>query len=245
MTNRIVCLMLLVVVQGCVPQIVGEHIRKGVFVREESTGVASERKNKMIQLVSPLTVQVYEEVERGETTNKYYQKLLVQKQARAKEYPYFDLWAKVVLTTAIVPLFYPVFWIEGSFAGTDCLKEPDRCEVREEPQVMHGEYFTEKGLRLNVQRRLSVASSDRVSLYINGYYKGELPISSTGSATVDLLEFSELLSPVKAVKLTFKYFDSYAYSTLQKEDVGKIFEKAGPARPGGPENRMKEGAGAH
>jgi hypothetical protein len=70
---------------------------------------------------------------------------------------------------------------------------------------------------------------DSVSLFINGFYKGDLQISSADVATVDLHAFPELAALHKPLKLTFKYHDAYAYSLLPQAEVERIFEQSAPA----------------
>lgn len=215
------------ITQGCVAQVLGEYEQRGSFVREEATGIITAQATKeKLELVSPLSVRVYEEVEREEATKRYYQKIRVRREARLKDYPLFDTWVKALLATAIAPLFFPSYWVEGSYAGTDCKIKQEKCIIREVPTVSAEEYFVEDGTRTLMERRQNDLRSESVSLFINGYYKSELAISSDGSATADLLLFPDAAATQRPLKLTFKYHNAYAYSTLQKSDVEKIFKKS-------------------
>jgi hypothetical protein len=208
---------------GCVHQTVGEQVRKGMLVREEAAGPLDEEKRvNGIELLSPLSVHVFEEIRFREPTRKYYEKLKVTRTARPKEYPYFDAWIKVVLATAIVPLVFPDYWVEGSFVGTDCRKEQNKCVVEDRASVLPGEFFVEDGSRPAVERR-EVGAGGTVSLFLNGYHKDELTLSSKGTATADLRKYPEIADWRRSVKLTFKFRDAYAYTTLQQDELQRLF----------------------
>ncbi len=195
-----------------------------MLVKEEGTGVVVERsRKKMIELVSPLSVRVYEEVEQQETTKRYYQKVRVRSEALPKEFPWWDVWTKLLLSTTVIPLFMHDYWIAGSYLGPNCRLEPKACTVQEVPSVLSREQVEEEGARSTIQRRQNVPQSDKISLFINGFYKGDLEISSADVATVELLEFPELAALHKSLKLTFKYYDAYAYSVLSQAEVERIF----------------------
>ena len=72
-----------------------------------------------IELISPMSVRVHEQVERDEDTKQYYQKVLVRKTAKPRDYPYSDTYLKILLSTAILPLFTRDFWVQGSYRGTN------------------------------------------------------------------------------------------------------------------------------
>ena len=233
MLNRIVPVLLLItlLVQGCAShQVLCEHVQKGALVKEEGTGAVVERsRKKMIELVSPLTVRVYEEVEQQEATKRYYQKVRIRSEATPTEFPWWDVWTKLLLSTTVVPLLMPEYWIEGSFLGPHCQQEPEACTVREVSSVLSREHFVEEGERSTRERHRDAPQSDRVSLFINGFSKGDLEIGSDALATVDLHVFPELAALHKPVKLTFKYHDAYAYSVLPQAEVEKIFGQGAPA----------------
>jgi hypothetical protein len=231
MVNRIVSALLLatLVVQGCASQVLSEHIQKGMLVKEEGTGVVAERsRKKKIELISPLSVRVYEEVEQQETTKRYYQKVRVRSKATPKEFPWWDVWTKLLLSTTIVPLFRPDYWIAGSYSGPNCRQEPEACTSRDVPSVLSRKHIVEDGTRTTLQRQQNVPQSDTVSLFINGFTKGELQISDD-VAIVDLHAFPELAAQHKPLKLTFKYHEAYAYSVLPQAEVERIFEQSSPA----------------
>ena len=232
MFNRIVPVLLLftLLVQGCAShQVLSEHLQRGMLVKEEGTGVVVERsRKKLIELVSPLSVRVYEEVEQQENTKRYYQKVRVRSEATPKEFPWWDVWTKLLLSTTVIPLFMPDYWIEGSYIGPNCGLEPEACTVQEVPSVLSREPFVEDGARLTRERQEHVLQPDRVSLFINGVYKGDLQLSSVDVATVDLHAFPELAALQKPLKLTFKYHDAYAYSVLSQTEVEKILGQSAP-----------------
>ena len=180
MVNRTVLVLLFItlLVQGCAShQVLGEHFQKGMLVKEEGTGVVAERsRKKMIELTSPLSVRVYEVVER---------------------------------------------------------QEPGACTLQEVPSVLSREHVVEEGTRPIIQRQKNVPRPDKVSLFVNGFSKGDLEISSDDVATVDLHAFPELAGLHKPLKLTFKYYDAYAYSVLQQAEVERIFGQSAPAVPHG------------
>ena len=207
-----------------------------MLVKEEGTGVVVERsRKKMIELVSPLSVRVYEEVEQQESTKRYYQKIRVRSEATPKEFPLWDVWTKLLLSTTVIPLFLENYWIEGSYLGPNCRLKPAACTLQDVPRVLSGEHVVEDGARSTIQRRQNVPQPDKVSLFINGFYKGDLQISSVDVATVDLHAFPELAALHKPLKLTFKYHDAYAYSLLPQAEVERIFKQRAPAMiPGTP-----------
>ncbi len=237
MVNRTVPVLLFItlLVQGCAfHQVLGEHFQRGMLVREEGTGVIVERsRKKMIELTSPLSVRVYEVVEQQEATKRYYQKVRVRSEATPKDFPWWDVWTKLLLSTTVVPLFMPDYWIEGSYLGPNCRQEPGACTLREVPRVVSREQVVEEGTRSTIQRQKNVPRPDKVSLFINGFSKGDLEISSDDVATVDLYAFPELAGLHKPLKLTFKYYDAYAYSVLLQAEVEKIFGQSAPAAPHG------------
>jgi hypothetical protein len=217
------------IVQGCFSQVLSESVRRGALVKEEGAGVVERSRKKMIELVSPLSVRVSEEVERQETTKRYYQKIRVRSEATPKEFPWWDAWTKLLLSTTVIPLFLHDYWVEGSYLGPNCRLRPEVCTVQDVPSVVSGEHIVEDGARSTRERRQNVPQPDGVSLFINGFYKGDLPISGAGVATVDLLAFPELADLHKSLKLTFKYHDAYAYSLLPQAEVERIFEQSAPA----------------
>lgn len=232
MFNRIVLVLLLIplLIQGCASQVLSEHVQRGMLIKEEGTGIVVERsRKKRIELVSPLSVQVYEEVEQQETTKRYYQKIRVRSEAIPKEFPWWDVWTKVLLSTTIVPLFRPDYWIAGSYSGPHCSKEPQACTLQDVPSVLWREFLVEDGARATLQRQQNVPQPDTVSLFINGFTKGELQISSAAVATADLHAFPELVALHKPLKLTFKYHDAYVYSLLTQAEVERIFGQSVPA----------------
>lgn len=209
---------------GCASQVISKSVQKGMLVKEEGSGKFVERsRKKAIEQVSPFTVRVHEQVELVENTKLYYQKMLVKKTATPREYSYMDLYLKVLLSTAIVPLFTSDYWVQGSYNGVKCGEEEAKCAISEESSALWREYFIEEGNRPIVQRVHKFASNDTVALFINGYYKGELRVDAAGTATVNLLAFPELEKSDKDLKLTFKYFDAFTYSLINKNDVAKIF----------------------
>jgi hypothetical protein len=225
--------LLTIVAQGCAPQVLSEQIQRGMLVREEPTGSVAERaRKKMIELISPLTVKVFEEVEREEATKKYYQKMRISLKARPKKYQYFDTWVKVLLIPSVLPLFFPKYWVVGSFAGTNCLKERKLCDTQDVTTVVADAYFIEEGRQSKKERLPGNFRLDKVSLYINGYYKEDLPVTNAGTATVDIFKFPDLAVLQKDVKLTFQYYDDYAYSTLRMAEVDRLFKDAAPLQNG-------------
>jgi hypothetical protein len=201
-----------------------------MLVKEEGTGVVVERsRKKMIELVSPLSVRVSEEVEQQETTKRYYQKVRVRSEATPKEFPWWDVWTKLLLSTTVIPLFLHDYWIAGSYIGPNCRLEPKACTVQDVPNVLSWEQVVEDGVRSTTRRRQKVPQPDRVSLFINGFYMGDLQISSVDVATVDLHAFPELAALHKPLKLTFKYHDAYAYSLLPQAEAERICEQGAPA----------------
>ncbi len=232
MANRTVLALLLItlLMQGCAShQVLEEHFQKGMLVREEGTGVVAERsRKKIIELVSPLSVRVYEEVERQEATKRYYQKVRVRSEATPKEFPWWDLWTKLLLSTTVVPLFTQDYWIEGSYLGPDCRLDRGACIIREVPSVLSREHVLEEGARLTRERQLKAPRPGKVSLFINGFSKGDLEISSDDVATVDMKVFPELAALHKPLKLTFKYYEAYAYSVLPLAEVERIFGQCLP-----------------
>ena len=215
-----VLLLIFLLVQGCVSQVLNERFQRGMLVKEESTGVVVERsRKKMIELVSPLSVRVYEAIEQREATKRYYQKVRVRSEATPKEFPLWDAWSKLLLSTTVIPLFLRDFWVTGSFLGPNCRLQPEACMVQDVPSVLAREHFVEDGTRVTLLPRQNVPQPDKVSLYINGFYKGELRISGDDVATVDLRAFPELAALHKPLKLTFKYHDAYAYSQLTQAEV--------------------------
>lgn len=229
MVNRYFSLAVLMVflLQGCASQIISEHTQKGMLVKEEGSGKLVERsREKTIELITPFSVRVREQVEREEDTKLYYQKLLVRKKAKPREYPYLDAYLKLLLSSAVIPLFTYDYWVQGSYRGTNCSEEMNECVVRDVHSVISNEYFIEEGTRLSVQQLQNAPLTGTVTLFINGYLKEELPIDPAGIATADLLKFPELARLQRDVKLTFKYFDSYAYSVIKKNEVEKIFRQS-------------------
>jgi hypothetical protein len=200
-----------------------------MLVKEEGTGAVVERsRKKLIELVSPLSVRVSEEVELQEGTKRYYQKVRVRSEATPKEFPWWDVWTKMLLSTTVVPLFMYDYWVAGSYIGPNCRLKPKACTVQDVPSVLSGEHVVEDGERSTIQRRQNLPQPDKVSLFINGFYKGDLQISAD-VATVDLHAFPELAALHKPLKLTFKYHEAYAYSLLPQAEVERIFEQSAPA----------------
>lgn len=217
-------LLTLFLLSGCASQVIGRHVQKGALVKEIGSGHFVERSRAgAIALVSPVRVQVNEHVERTEDTEQYFQKVVVRKLAKPRDYPYSDTYFKILLSTAVLPLFTYDFWVQGSYRGTKCSEEPDKCVIREDRSVVFLDYFTEKATRTTAERQKHDGSAT-VSLFINGYYKGELAISPDGIASVDLLKFPELGETEKDVKLTFKYRDSYVYSLLKNSEVKHLLQ---------------------
>ena len=205
-----------ILAQGCVAQILGEQLKRGPLVKEEGTGAYSEPTVRhRIELLSPSSVRAYDEITSTEVTKKFYEKLVVRREARPKSYPYLDFWLKVLASTTIVPVLFPDFWVEGSYLGVDCKEKPAACSVRERTRPSRNDYFIETGSRQK-QKRLIAPSTSTVSLYINGRYEGPLALDSQGTATADLAHYAGDVPP-GAVKLTFRYIDAYAYSLLQPD----------------------------
>lgn len=210
---------------GCASQVISKHVRKGALVKEIGTGnFVEQSRTGAIELLSPVSVRVHEQVERAEDTKQYYQKVIVRKLAKPRDYPYSDTYLKILLSTAIIPLFTYDFWIQGSYRGTKCGNEPDKCVIREDCSVVFLDYFLEEARRILPERQRHDPSAT-VSLFLNGFYKGELPISPEGTASVDLLQYRELAGTEKDVKLTFKYRSSYAYSLLTNSDIKNLFRQ--------------------
>lgn len=221
--------LLVFLLQACASQIISEHTLKGMLVKEEASGQTVERsRKKTLQLSSPLSVQAGEQVERVEDIRRYYQKLLVSKKARARQYPYLDTYLKFLIGTAVIPLFTYTYWVQGSYAGPDCRKEEQNCVFEEARSVAFRDYVVENGTRSVVEQVPEIPGTGTVTLFINGYYKGELPVDSRGTARVDLLQYPDLLNSKKDVKLTFKYFDSYAYSVIKRIELEKIMQVPAP-----------------
>jgi hypothetical protein len=117
----------------------------------------------------------------------------------------------------------------GSYIGPNCKLKPQACTVQDVASVLSGEHVVEDGARSLLRRQESLSQSDKVSLFINGFYKGDMKISSAYVATVDLHEFPDLAALHKPLKLTFKYHEAYAYSVLPQAEVERIFEQRAPA----------------
>jgi hypothetical protein len=237
MFNRILPLLSLLALflQGCAfSQVISEHTQRGTLVKEEGTGVVVERsRRKMIELVSPLSVRVYEEVERQETTKRYYQNVRIRSEATPKEFPYWDVWTKLLLSTTVIPLFTPDYWTEASYIGPNCRLLPEACIVQDVPKVLARDPLVEAGARSTIQRQQNVPQPDTVSLFINGFHKGDLRIGSDDVVAVDLHDYPDLADWHKPLKLTFKYHDAYAYSLLPLAEVERIFGQGGAAVPAG------------
>ncbi len=198
-------------------------------------------RKKKIELTSPLSVRVYAEVDQQETTKRYYQNVLVRSKARPKEFPLWDAWTKLLLSTTVIPLFLKDFWIMGSYLGPNCRLEPEACTVQNARSVLSPDYIVEDGVRSTREQRQDLPQSDRVSLFINGLYKGDLQISSANVATVDLHAFPELNALHKPLKLTFKYYDAFAHSLLSPDEVERILEQGAPAMiPASPGNGRRK-----
>lgn len=228
MLNRMISIVLVLafLVQGCAAQIIDERVRKGPLVREEGTGTFSVRTRKEgIELVTPLKVRVFEEVEREEDTRRYFQKVRVLTQARPRKYPLFDAWIKLLLSVSVVPLALPSFWVEGSYAGTNCRAEPEACTVQNINRPVRGAYFVERGASTTVERQ-AVGTGAFVSLYINGRYQGDLPLDRSGTASVDLRKYFDMMHLNGDTIITFKYRSAYAYSRLSRGEILKLTEES-------------------
>jgi hypothetical protein len=222
-------LLITLLMQGCAShQVLSERVQKGMLVREEGSGIQVERsRKKMIELVSPLSVRVSEEVELQEATKRYYQKVRIRSEAVPKEFPWWDAWTKLLLSTTVIPLFLKEYWIEGSYLGPNCRLQPEDCSVHDVTTILSWDPVVENGERSSLQRQ-NVPLPDHVSLFINGFPKGDLEIGRDDVAAVDLHAFPELAAVHKPLKLTFQYHDAYAYSLLPQTEVERIFEQSAP-----------------
>jgi hypothetical protein len=222
--------------QGCASQLITEHFAKGDLVREEFSGkVLGLSKTPTIELVSPCSVSLRERVERQEETTLYYQKLLVKKKATPRKYPYLDAYFKVLLSTGVIPVFTPSFWVQGSYAGPDCSKDVNKCDVRDISKPLRGQYFTETGSRTLVEEG-PPAESGNVSVFMNGYYRGDVAAEPEGTVRIALLQLPEALDPDRDLKITFKYFNVYAYSLIKRADLASARESCQSGKvPGQPQ----------
>jgi hypothetical protein len=209
-------------VQGCASQIVGEHFAKGSLVREEPSGnIVRESTKRTIELISPCSVRVGQRIELQEETRLYYEKLVIRKTATPLDYPLLDAYLKILLSTAVFPLFTPTYWVQGSYAGPDCAKKASRCTVRDVPAALSGEYYEERAIRPRVQAVHQVDAGQAVSIFVNGYYRGDIALGPEAVATVALHALQEL-RPLKDIKITFKYFDAYAYSLIKQSEFDAV-----------------------
>lgn len=209
-------------VQGCASQIVGEHFAKGSLVREEPSGnIVRESTKRTIQLISPCAVRVEQRIEQQEEMRLYYQKLVIRKKATPLAYPLLDAYLKILLSTAVFPLFTPTYWVQGSYTGPDCAKEASMCTAQDVPAVLSGEYYEERAIRPRFQAVHQVEAGQAVSVFVNGYYRGDIALGPEAVATVALPAFREL-NPRKDIKITFKYFDAYAYSLIKQSEFAAV-----------------------
>ncbi len=207
--------------QGCASQVLNEHFLKGDIEKSVPSGdIVELARTRSVELLSPCSVRVGERIVRSEKTTLYYRTLAVRQKATPLRYPFLDAYLKVLLSTTLIPLFTPSYWVEGSYAGPDCKKQPALCEIRDETSVVN-EYTTELDSRKLPDRMEIAPERSTVSIFMNGYYQGEAPVGQGGVATV-AIPGPPVVSAYKDLKITFKYGDGYAYSLVSQPDIENV-----------------------
>ena len=207
--------------QGCASQFLSEQFLKGEQVREVPSGALVERSRMgTLELLSPCSVRVGDRIERQQETNLYFQKLRLRKMASPLTYPYLDAYLKVLLSSTLIPLLTPSFWVQGSYAGPDCRTEPDRCSTHEVSSVVAGEYVLQSGSTSVIDQVYQPAPGSTVSIFMNGYYQGEVLIGPQATAAVAIPRSPTVNG--RDLKITFKYGDAYAYSLIRQSDIEAV-----------------------
>lgn len=234
LTQKIVMLLvaalLLSICSGCAT-VLHTEFRKGELVKEEASGKVIElHRDLTMELLTPTSFRLYENVMYAEETLKYFQKIKVERVRALPEDEKTSQMASNLLAVTLtsgLALIDSGIWDScsegGAFSSKKCIEKTN--------ETIESDFTIEKDTRNATYKQLPIASgivSARISSTNGHITTAAIPINSDGTGSFDLAIIYGKVPKPQELSIEYSYRDITKTATISQSSVEKALASKTP-----------------